>query len=108
MIWGHLMTMGLKRVQGPSVPSVGKPLSDASPHLYPLGRAEGTEDTFATGVTADQTQRQVGRGWGQVPSEKVIKKICVVCCNDRYCPPGFWTARGLTSPKEGVGHSLST
>lgn len=64
--WGHM-----RRVQGPSVPGVGKPSSDAGPHLFPLGRAEGTEDTFATALLPTKPRGK----WGGAGAKSLLKGL---------------------------------
>lgn len=58
-------------MQGPSVPGVGKPSSDAGPHLYPLGRAEGTEDTFAIALLPTKPRGK----WGGAGAKSLLKGL---------------------------------
>lgn len=58
-------------MQGPSVPGVGKPSRDAGPHFYPLGRAEGTEDRFATALPPTKPRGQ----WGGAGPKCLLKRL---------------------------------
>ena len=58
-------------MQGPSVPGVGEPSRDAGPHLYPLGRAEGTEDMFATALPPTKPRGE----WGGAGAKSLLKRL---------------------------------
>lgn len=96
-------------MQGPSVPGVGKPSSDASPHLYPLGRAEGTEDTFATASPLARPRgKRAGTGAKSLLKRLSGKSMWFVAATGfalRDSDSKAWTR---LQKEGGVDHSLNT
>ena len=68
-LWGHVMTMSEATYRAPWC--TRKPSGDAGAHLYPLGRAERTEVTFATALPRTTPRRK----WGGARASSFLKRF---------------------------------
>lgn len=76
--WAHAMTMSDEPCAGPLGARHRESLRRCWCRSVPSGQSSGDIGDVCNCFTLDYTQERVRRGWGQVPSEKIIKKISVV------------------------------